>query len=127
MIYGVATLAGCYLLGKILGTALGMATGINSDIGGVGFGILLMILLTNSKKLKFTQKDGYKKSVTFWKTMYIPVVVAMAASQNVFSMMSGGLVAIVAGTAAVFFAFFLVFLLSRHEQKKEAMQKEKED
>ena len=124
MIYGVATLAGCYLLGKILGTALGMATGIDSDIGGVGFGILLMILVTNSKKCKFTQNEGFKKSVTFWKAMYIPVVVAMAASQNVFSMLSGGMVAIVAGAAAVGLAFLLVFLLSRHEQKKKKTEKE---
>lgn len=127
MIYGVATLAGCYLLGKILGTALGMATGIDSDIGGVGFGILLMILLTNSKHIKFTQKDGFRQSITFWKNMYIPVVVAMAASQNVFSMLSGGMVAIVAGAAAVCLAFLLVFLLSRHEQKKDALKKEGED
>lgn len=127
MIYGVATLAGCYLLGKILGTALGIATEIDSDIGGVGFGILLMILLTNSKHIKFTKKDGFRQSITFWKNMYIPVVVAMAASQNVFSMLSGGMVAIVAGAAAVCLAFLLVFLLSRHEQKKDALKKEWED
>ena len=119
MIYGVATLAGCYLLGKILGTALGMATGINSDIGGVGFGILLMILLTNSKKLKFTQKDGFKKSVTFWKTMYIPVVVAMAASQNVYRMLTSGMVAIVGGIASVTFPFLLLYLLHKRDERRE--------
>ena len=122
MIYGVATLAGCMLLGKLLGTVLGELTGIGSEIGGVGFAMLLLIFLTNCKRITFTQKEAFKKGIGFWKSMFIPVVVAMSASQNVFSMLSGGLVALLAGAAAVGFSFFLVYLLHKHDERKEAQK-----
>ena len=120
MIYGVAAMAACMLLGKLLGTVLGMLTGIGSEIGGVGFAMLLLIFITNCKWFRFTQKDAFKKGIGFWKSMFIPVVVAMSASQNVYSMLSSGLVALAAGAAAVGFSFFLVYLLHKHDQRKEA-------
>ena len=45
--------------------------------------------------------------------MYIPVVVAMAASQNVAAAAAGGLLALVAGSGAVIVSFALVPVLSR--------------
>ena len=45
--------------------------------------------------------------------MFIPVVVAMSASQNVVGAMSGGLLALVAGLVAVLFSFVLVGVFSR--------------
>lgn len=42
-IYGVSLLAGCYLLGKMMGIALGKLINIDGDIGGVGFGIVLSL------------------------------------------------------------------------------------
>ncbi len=50
MIYGVALLAGCMLVGSFIGNVLGALIGLNSDVGGVGFAMLLLILVTNSKK-----------------------------------------------------------------------------
>jgi malonate transporter MadL subunit len=45
--------------------------------------------------------------------MYIPIVVAMAAKQNVLAALSGGWMAIVAGTAAVAVSFAVIPLLDR--------------
>ena len=43
IIYGVALLAGCYMAGNLIGDVLGMALGVNANIGGVGFAMLLLI------------------------------------------------------------------------------------
>ena len=45
--------------------------------------------------------------------MYIPIVVAMAAQQNVAAAVDGGVLAITAGVAAVAVSFALVPALSR--------------
>jgi malonate transporter MadL subunit len=44
--------------------------------------------------------------------MYIPVVIAMAATQNVASAMSGGAIAFIAGLLSVFVCFALIRPLS---------------
>ena len=54
----------------------------------------------------------------FWSAVYIPIVVAMAAQQNVLGALSGGPAAILAGIAAVAVAFALVLLLDRFGRKK---------
>ena len=43
-IYGVALLAFCFLLGKLIGSLLGQIMQINGDMGGVGFAMLFLIL-----------------------------------------------------------------------------------
>ena len=45
--------------------------------------------------------EKYSKGINFWKEMYIPVTIAMAASQNVIGALSGGLVAVVLGVGVV--------------------------
>ena len=45
--------------------------------------------------------------------MYIPIVVAMAARQNVAAAADGGMLALVAGIAAVLVRFALVPVISR--------------
>ena len=45
MIYGVALLAGCMFLGSLVGNILGLITGLGSDIGGVGFAMLLLLIV----------------------------------------------------------------------------------
>jgi malonate transporter MadL subunit len=49
--------------------------------------------------------------------MYIPIVVAMAARQDVAGATEGGLLAIVAGVAAVTVSFALVPILSKIGKK----------
>ena len=55
--------------------------------------------------------------INFWSAMYIPIVVAMAAKQNVVAALSSGWLAIAAGTAAVVGGFLLVPLMARMGQR----------
>ncbi len=118
MIYGVATLAACMLLGTLMGTVFGDLIGAGTEIGGVGFSMLLLIFVTNSKKLAFTQKPAFAQGMNFWKAMFIPVVIAMTATQNVFQMLSSSIVAIAAGAAAVGFSYLMLYVLHKLDQKK---------
>lgn len=112
-IFGVALLAICTLVGVFLGDLLGVLLGVKANVGGVGLAMMLLIAarvyLQNSGKLN----HGLKLGVEFWGAMYIPIVVAMAAQQNVVAALSGGpLVAIVA-VAAVSSCFAATALLGR--------------
>ena len=119
MIYSLVTLALCMLLGKYIGTCFGTLVGVHADVGGVGFAILLLLFVSNCKKFTFTQKSDFQQGMNFWKKMYIPVVVAMAASQNVYRMMTSGMVAIVGGAAAVAFPFLLLYFLHKRAERRE--------
>ena len=119
MIYSLVTLAVCMLLGKYIGTCFGTLVGINADVGGVGFAILLLLFVGNCPKFTFTKKQDFIQGMNFWKKMYIPVVVAMAASQNVFRMLTSGMVAIIGGAAAVAFPFLLLYILHKREERRE--------
>ena len=117
MIFSLVTLAACMLLGKYIGTCFGALVGINSDVGGVGFAILLLLFVTNCKKFTFTQKPDFIQGMNLWRKMYIPVVVAMASSQNVYRMLTSGMVAIIGGAAAVAFPFLLLYLLHKWDER----------
>ena len=109
----VTLLAGCYLVGIILGRLLGAAVGIDANIGGVGIAMLLLILLSSFQSERLQLKPITASGVTFWSAMYIPIVIAMAAKQNVIGAMSGGWMAILAGVAAVAASFALIPVLTR--------------
>ena len=125
MIYGVALLSGCMLVGSFVGNVLGILTGLNSDIGGVGFAMLLLLIVTNTK-LSEKMPKGYEKGIDFWQKMFIPVIIAMTASQNVVSALDGGILAVVAGLSVIIVAFLLVPVFNKFtskttdENKKEA-------
>lgn len=112
-IYGVALLAFCFLLGKILGNLLGDVLQFNGDIGGVGFAMIFLILGHAYLKKKKWIKAPSTNGVLFWSSMYIPIIVAMAATQNVHAALSGGWIAIIGGIAATVAGFFLVPFLSK--------------
>lgn len=116
MIYGVALMAGCMLVGSFVGNVLGILTGLNSDIGGVGFAMLLLLIVTNTK-LSEKMPEGYEKGIDFWQKMFIPVIIAMTASQNVVSALSGGILALVAGLGVVIVAFLLVPVFNKFTSK----------
>ncbi|MDH4066376.1 MAG: malonate transporter subunit MadL, partial [Acidobacteriota bacterium] len=81
--------------------------------GGVGIAMLLLVLAGASGRLRALVEGASGEGVRFWSAMYIPIVVAMAARQNVVAAVDGGLLAIVAGVAAVTVSFALVPVLSR--------------
>ena len=117
VIYGVALLSGCMLVGSFIGNVLGLLTGLNSDIGGVGFAMLLLLVVTNSKKLSAKIPEGYEKGLNFWQTMFIPVIIAMTASQNVVKALDGGILALAAGLGVVIVSFLLVPVFNKFTSK----------
>jgi len=118
LIYGVALLSTCLVLGMLVGEALGVLLAVDANVGGVGIAMLLLVFASNSKKFKSLTEGAAGNGIQFWSAMYIPIVVAMAAQQNVVGAIGGGFLAIVAGTAAVVVSFALVPLLSRVGQQK---------
>lgn len=112
IIYGVALLSVCLILGLYLGELLGVLIGVQANVGGVGIAMLLLVLACNSRRLKPLVTGASGEGIKFWSAMYIPIVVAMAARQNVVAAVDGGLLALLAGAAAVVVSFALVPLLS---------------
>ena len=113
IVYGVALLSACLVLGMIIGEALGVALGVEANVGGVGIAMLFLVLASNSEKFKGLVEGTSGEGVKFWSAMYIPIVVAMAARQDVVAATEGGMLAVVAGVAAVLVSFALVPVLSR--------------
>jgi malonate transporter MadL subunit len=112
-IYGVGLLAGCFIIGQLFGEMLGRLLHIDANVGGVGFAMLLFILikewLLRRQSLLATSLQG----VAFWDAMYIPIIVAMSATQNVKVSLSSGHVAILAGIFPTLSLILLVPILSR--------------
>ncbi len=127
MIYGVALLASCMFAGCFVGNLLGMLIGLNSDVGGVGFAMLLLLLITNSKKISAKLPKGTAEGLNFWKNMFIPIIIAMSASQDVYNAISSGVFALVAGVSAVIVAFVMLIVLNSIAKKTATKSIEKEE
>jgi len=113
IIYGVALLSVCLLTGMLIGEGLGVLLNVDANVGGVGIAMLLLVLASNSDKFKSLTEGASGAGIKFWSAMYIPIVVAMAAKQNVAGATEGGLLALAAGVIAVAVSFALVPLISR--------------
>ncbi|PSR12900.1 MAG: malonate transporter subunit MadL [Bacteroidetes bacterium] len=112
-IYGVALLSFCFLAGKLLGNLLGVLLHINGDVGGVGFAMLLLIFSNAWLRRKGWLQPATTNGILFWTSMYIPIIVAMSATQNVRAAITGGPVALVVGIIATLAAFLLVPLIAK--------------
>lgn len=112
-IYGVAILAGCFLVGKLMGALLGQWLHIDGNVGGVGFAMALLILVNTLLYRKKTIPQETAQGILFWSGMYIPIVVAMSASQNVKAALTGGWVALIVGVGGTLACFFLVPLVAK--------------
>ena len=113
IIYGVTLLAVCTLTGISLGQILGNLLGIPANVGGVGIAMILLILAGSYFHKRGLIDAKTEQGVEFWSAIYIPVVVAMAAKQNVLGALTGGPMAILAGVTAVAVAFALVPAIDR--------------
>ena len=113
VIYGVAILAVCMLIGAVTGELVGHLIGIDANVGGVGIAMLALLFFTHLSSRKFALQPLTEKGITFWSAMYIPIVVAMAAKQNVIAALEGGWMAFLAGTLAVSVSFAMVPILSK--------------
>lgn len=112
-IYGTALLSFCLLVGLLTGKLLGWMLGMDGNIGGVGIAMLLLILLTDRLKKSGALLEPSENGILFWSSIYIPVIVAMAASQNVRAAIHGGPAALLAGALATFACCALVPVFAR--------------
>jgi malonate transporter MadL subunit len=113
VIYGVALLSFCMLVGVFIGDFLGELIGVQANVGGVGIAMLLLIILANLSHDRLHLDAITESGINFWSAMYIPIVVAMAAKQNVIAAMSSGWLAITAGVLAVAASFAMIPVLAR--------------
>jgi len=113
IIYGTALLALCHLAGLFLGDLLGAAIGVKANVGGVGIAMLLLITIRFYLHDYNLLPKETEAGVGFWGAMYIPVVVAMAAQQNVVAALRGGPVALLAAVLAVLASACCIAVLSR--------------
>jgi malonate transporter MadL subunit len=115
IIYGTALLAVCHLLGIFLGDLLGTLLGAKTNVGGVGIAMILLICARLWMHRRGMMPELTEMGVSFWGAMYIPVVVAMAAQQNVVSALRGGPVALLAAFASVLVCAGCIALINRTE------------
>ncbi|WP_425218790.1 malonate transporter subunit MadL [Ralstonia solanacearum] len=94
IIYGTTLLALCHIAGRFLGDLLGQTIGVKANVGGVGIAMLLLIGARLYLHRRGLMPVATEAGVSFWGAMYIPVVVAMAAQQNVVTALRGGPVAL---------------------------------
>ncbi|QDF98408.1 malonate transporter subunit MadL [Azoarcus sp. DD4] len=112
-IYGTALLAACVLVGLFIGDILGAAIGVKANVGGVGFAMILLIFASEYLRKRNLLPTPTMEGVHFWSAIYIPVVVAMAAQQNVVAAVKGGPAAILAGALATAVCFALIPVIAR--------------
>jgi malonate transporter MadL subunit len=119
VIYGLGIVAACYFTGNFVGRILGQLIGIGGNVGGVGLAMLLLVIVTAKiQKTKGGFSEQTSKGIIFLSSIYIPVVVAMAAKQNVVAAIDGGAVAFLAGGIATIGAMFLVPVISKLGSKE---------
>ena len=116
VIYGITILGICTLLGLLVGKLLGSLFGIDANVGGIGIAMLLLMYLSSSLNTQFTIGDISEKGISFWSLIYIPIVVAMAAKQNVIGALDGGLMAIVGGIIVVTISFIFVPIITNYKK-----------
>lgn len=116
IIYGTALLAICHLLGIFIGDLLGQALGVKTNVGGVGIAMLLLIFARIYMQRKGMLPKLTEVGVEYWGAMYIPVVVAMAAQQDMVSALRGGPVALLSAVAAVGLCAVVISVINRTER-----------
>ena len=117
-IYGTALLSLCLLAGLLAGKLLALVLGMDGNIGGVGIAMLLLILVTDRLKKDDLFPQASEAGILFWSSIYIPVIVAMAATQNVRDALHGGPAALLAGAGAVVACVSLVPVFARIGRKE---------
>ena len=121
-VFGVALLAICTLVGVFIGDLLGVALNVKANVGGVGIAMMLLIAARVWLTRHGGLPSGIKLGVEFWATMYIPIVVAMAAQQNVVAAVRGGPIVVIAAFGTIADCFAAVALIGRlgRDRKHEA-------
>ena len=112
-IYGVAILAGCFIAGQLVGESLGYLLDIDANVGGVGFAMVLLIVINQLLHTRNLFPQESQDGIGFWSAMYLPVIVAMSSIQNVASALSGSAVAIIAGVMVTVIPLLMLPMISK--------------
>lgn len=113
-IYGFGIVAICMFAGSFIGMTLGNILGISGNVGGVGFAMLMLVIFTNYREAKGKPlSERTQNGIRLLSALYIPIIVAMAARQNVVAAFEGGAVAFLAGGVATIGAILLVPVISK--------------
>lgn len=120
VIYGVLLLSLCYFAGLFVGEAMGRLVGLNANVGGVGFAMLFLLLLCSYSETvkKSIRNERFSDGLRFWQNMYIPVVIAMSASQDVVKAVRSGWLAILCGITLTVLSLCLIPFVSRISSSK---------
>ena len=110
---GVALLSGCFIIGQLIGETLGRWLHIDANVGGVGFAMLLLILSQNELEKRGQFPKEMEDGIQFWSKMYIPIIVAMSAVQNVRVAISSGMVAVLTGVIPMLICLAMMPLISK--------------
>ena len=118
-VYGFGLIGAFMFAGCLLGNLLGNALGLGSDVGGVGFSMVFLILfqIWLEKKGK-TLNKATEGGIQFLSGLSSPVVVAMSMNQDVFSALAHGLVPVLSGALAVVISLLAIPLIHRLFVKK---------
>ncbi|MGQ9845751.1 MAG: malonate transporter subunit MadL [Caldisericia bacterium] len=116
-IYGLAILTSLFIVGETIGYSLGKLLNVG-DVGGVGFAMLFLILLTNTKYWNEKVAEKTKNGVKFIGAIYVPIIVAMVLQSNILGAFKSGLVAFLAGGVAVVGMLLLTPFLSKFAKIK---------
>ncbi len=127
VIYGLALMGGCMIVGTGLSYLIGHLVGINANVGGVGIAMLLLVVIARHLMDRNQLSKLAQNSIQFWSMMYIPIVVAMCARQNVVATYNAGVLAFVAGLGAVFAGFLLIRPITTLGEKSDSLPPIEED
>ena len=116
VIYGIALVSFCIIIGEFVGLSLGHLIGLNIDVGGIGIAMILLIIVSNI----LTQK-GYhfheltESGIKIWSALYIPIFFAMTSKLNVYMAVNSGFIPIIIAIVTVFLMFILVkYLIQKY-------------
>jgi malonate transporter MadL subunit len=124
IIYGTALLAVCHMVGIVFGDLLGRALGMKTNVGGVGIAMLLLIVTRLWLHRRGYLNAASERGVNYWGAIYIPVVVAMAMSQNVTAAVRGGPVALIAAAGTVVVCGVCISFINRAEKPHDEITSE---
>ena len=113
VIFGTALLAACYLAGVFVGELLAILIGVKANVGGVGIAMIFLIAAQHYLRNRGVLSHESERGITFWAMLYIPVVVAMAATQNVVVAVKGGPIALLSAAGSFGLCAVVISLINR--------------
>lgn len=106
IIYGIALVSLCVIIGEFIGISIGYITGLNVDVGGIGIAMILLMLISNyfsSKGYKFHELT--ETGIKIWSLLYIPIFFAMISKLNVYLAFSSGIIPVLISVFVVLLMF----------------------